>query len=589
MARKLSAADALVDILDREGVTHVFGVPGGPILGLCDAIQRHPRLQLVLTKHEQGAAYAAFAFAQSTGRLGVCIATLGPGATNLLAGLPVAAVEGTPVLAITGEVQLDGIGHGAHQESSGWFGTPNQNAMFDAVCKKSYLCVDSNRLPHFARHAIRLAHSGRPGPVHLMIPSGLFHEKVAYAPLSPAQYRLTASAAVDEAAAARIAARIASARAPVLLLGARSARPSCGAAAEALSSQALMPLAADLSCKSVVDERHPHYLGCLGVLGHRAAEQFVKQSADLIVSVGQTFDEISTLGWDPAFAENRSLIQLDFLEDEIGKVFPISDGSAGCLPALLERIASHLPTLPEAAADTRRSLIAQTLKRNPPFEAGSGKVRSPMPPPSVVEELQAGLPDDAILLSDSSKWSRWIGRFFQARRGQMVSAHDYEPMGWAVAGALGVKVAHPDRPVVCLSGDGAFLMSAMELSAAVNHEINVVWLVMNDERLGIIYDLQKTLFNGRLAATTFANPDLVAFAQAMGLEGRRVSEPGELRAALAEACRAPRSSLIDIRFDPDVIPALRPRSVLITKGMGLPDPTPGPETTRALISMLKDR
>lgn len=586
---KISAAEALADILDREGVRHIFGVPGGPILGLCDAIERHPRLQLILTKHEQAAAYAAFAQAQSTGRLGVCIATLGPGATNLLAGLPVAAVEGAPILAITGEVQLEAIGHGGHQESSGWFGTPNQTAMFAAVCKQSYLCVDANRLPHFARQAIRLAHAGRPGPVHLMIPSGLFHSKIAYAPLEPAQYRLRASAPVDDAAAARIAGRIAAARAPVLLLGARSARPSCGIAAEALSERALMPLATDLSCKSVVDERHQNYLGCLGVLGHRAAERFVKHSADLIVSVGQTFDEISTLAWDPAFIDNRSLIQLDSLEDEIGKIFPVSDASTGNLPALLERIAAHLPPMTEAATAARRRLISQTLERDPPFAPEVGEAKAPMPPPRIVAELQAGLPEDAILLSDSSKWSRWLGRFFQARRGQMVSAHDYEPMGWAVSGALGVKLAHPSRPVVCVSGDGAFLMSAMELSAATNHDIHVVWLVMNDERLGIIYDLQKTLFDGRVTGTTFANPDLVAFAEALGIHGRLVSQPGELRAALAEALAAKKSTLIDVRFDPDVIPALRPRSVLITKGMGLPDPTPGPETTRALISMLKER
>jgi acetolactate synthase-1/2/3 large subunit len=588
--RKISAAEAVVDILDREGVQYVFGIPGGPILDLCDAIGRHPRIRMILTKHEQAAAYAAFGHAQATGTLGVCIATLGPGATNLLAGLPVAIVESAPVLAITGQVQISGIARGAHQESSGWFGTPDQRAMFSAVCKQSDICTEAERLPEFVRHSIRIAYAGRAGPAHLIIPSGLLRQRVRYAALPPESYRLVKHTPVDDTAAARIAMRIAKARAPVLLLGGRSLHPCCGQIAEELSRRAFAPIATDLACKSVVDERHEFYLGCLGVLGHRAAERYVKETADLIISIGQTFDEITTLSWDPAFTDGRDLIQLDTCEDEIGKSFRVADASVGNLPALLARICQHLPSLSPDLEGERHALIDRALKKDPLFSADEmTSAKIPMPPQRVIADLHAGIPDDAIILSDSSKWSRWLGRFFQARRSQIISAHDYEPMGWAVAAALGVKLAHPNRPVICVSGDGAFLMSAMELSTAVNCGAKIIWVVMNDERLGIIYDLQKTLFGGRLAATTFRNPDLVAFAKALGVNGRRVDRPGELTEAMTEAIAAEQSTLLDVRFNADEIPTLRPRSLLITKTMGLPDPTPGPETTRALLKLLKER
>src|SRR5580698_6595274 len=207
----MSCADALLDVLDQEGVRYIFGVPGGPVLDLCDAIDQHPRIQFILTKHEQGAAYAAFSYARSTGQLGVCLSTLGPGATNLLSGLPVAAIESAPVLALTGQVQLSGTGRGAHQETTGWSRTPNQEAMFAAVCKHSATCVDPAQVPEFLRHSIRIAFSGRPGPVHLILPAGLLHHKIPYQPLAPQRYRTIGQRPVDEQAATRIAARIAQA------------------------------------------------------------------------------------------------------------------------------------------------------------------------------------------------------------------------------------------------------------------------------------------------------------------------------------------------------------------------------------------
>jgi acetolactate synthase-1/2/3 large subunit len=585
-----SAAAAAVDVLARESVRCVFGVPGGPVLGLCDELERHPTIDFILTKHEQGAAYAAFAYARVSGGIGVCLGTLGPGATNLLAGLPVAAIESVPLLAITGQVQTTGFGRGAHQETTGWFGTPDQQAMFRAVCKHSCTCTDPQRLPDFLRQSIRIALSGRPGPVHVIIPADLLHHDIKYEGLSPARYRLLDEAAADEGAAARIAGRIARARRPVLLLGGRSLRPDCGPAAEALSQAGAVPIATDLSCKSVVDERIDSYLGCIGVLGHKAAEQYIKSDADLVVAVGQTFDEISTLSWDPAFGAGRDLIQLDSGAEEIGKAFPVADGSAGHLPTLLTRILYHLERQPLADIAGRLDHVRTLRQKFPLFDAREMTSDNvPLLPQRVIADLRAGLPDDALILSDSSKWARWLGRYFAAARGQIVSAHDFEPMGWAVAGAIGAKLARPRRPVVCVSGDGAFLMSAMELSTAVNYDIDVIWIVLNDARLGIIYDLQKALYGGRVAGTTFRNPDLPAFAESLGMRGRTIADPGALSGALREAVAAGGAHLFDVRFDVDEIPAVRPRSLMITRHMGLPDPTPGRETTRALIKLLKER
>ncbi len=175
------------------------------------------------------------------------------------------------------------------------------------------------------------------------------------------------------------------------------------------------------------------------------------------------------------------------------------------------------------------------------------------------------------------------------RRRSFFTAHDYEPMGWAVAGAIGAKIACPERPVVCISGDGAFLMSAMEVATAANYHLDITWVVMDDSRLGIIYDLQKGLYGGNTLSTIFNNPDYQRFAEAFGLPCVVVTEPGQLVNGLAHLLGQRRPSILDVHFDPDEIPPARPRSLLITKSMGLPDPKPGPEVTRALLKLLKEK
>lgn len=588
--KRVSGAEAVIDILDREGVSVVFGIPGGPLLPLYDELAKHPSIRAILVKHEQAAAYAAFAYARVTGKLGVCMATLGPGATNLLAGLPVALVAGVPVLALTGQVQTTAYGRSAHQESTGWFHTPNQEAMYAGTVKHTGTCLDISRLADFLRHTIRIATTGRPGPAHLIIPANLLHQSLDYTPLNPSQYRVLENKAVDNSALTQIATEIVQARFPILMAGERCLLPDAGVELQAVSERFHIPVVTDLSCKSVTDEWSPMFMGCIGVLAHKAGEQYLKERSDLVVSVGQTFNEISTLSWDPAIANGRKLVQLDTDPEEIGKVYPVYLASAGHLPTMLSVLSKELEALGMGPTPERDELITSLRRQYPLFQLSemfSEKV--PLLPQRIVHEIRQALPEDALLLSDSSKWTRWLGRCYQARRRTFVTAHDYEPMGWAVAGVVGAKLACPDHPVVCVSGDGAFLMSAMELSTAANCGVDIIWLVMNDARLGIIYDLQKGLYGGRVSSTTFVSPDYGSFARAFGIPSQIIEKPGELAEGLRAAISRGGSALFNVRFDPDEIPPARPRSLLITKGMGLPNPKPSPEVTRALIKLLKER
>jgi acetolactate synthase-1/2/3 large subunit len=590
MITRINGAKVVVDILSREGVDAIFGIPGGPLLPLYDEIARHPEIRLVLVKHEQAAAYSAFAYARLTGKIGVCLATLGPGATNLLAGLPVAYMSNVPVLALTGQVQTTAYGRGAHQESTGWFRTPNQEAMYAGTVKHTATCIDIARLPDYLRHSIRIATSARPGPAHLIFPANLLHQQVEYTGLDPHEYRLVEPRVVDAAALEQIAGEIGKARFPILMAGERCLLPDAGPELQSLAERFSIPVVTDLACKSAIDEWSPMFLGCLGVLGHKAGEIYLKEKSDLIVSVGQTFDEISTLSWDPAIGSGRRLIQLDSDPEEIAKVYPVRLASAGHLPAMLAGLARHLAEDQAALSPERREAVSALRSQFPLFqspEMSSEKV--PLLPQRVVAEIRQALPEDAIVLSDSSKWTRWLGRYYPARRGTFVTAHDYEPMGWAVAGAIGAKLACPDRTVVCASGDGAFLMSAMELSTAANHHLDILWIIFNDSRLGIIYDLQKGLYGGQVSGTTFANPDFPAFAAAFGIRGYTVERPQQLARELGDAVRRGGPAVFDVRFDSDEIPPVRPRSLLITKEMGLPNPKPGPEVTRAMIKLLKEK
>jgi acetolactate synthase I/II/III large subunit len=588
--KRVRAAEALVDILEREGVSVIFGLPGGPLLPLYDELVNHPTIRVVLVKHEEAAAYAAFAYARITGKLGVCMATLGPGATNLLAGMPIALVASVPVLAITGQVQTTAYARGAHQESTGWFRTPDQETMSAATCKHTATCNEPVRFADFVRHSIRIATSGRPGPAHIIIPANLLHQTIDYTPLNPSEYRLLESKVCDDEAMNTVARMISQARYPLIIAGERAFLPDATIELQALAERFSIPVVTDLSCKSAIDEWSPMFLGCMGVMGHKAADKYLKEKADLALALGQTFNEISTLSWDPGIAEGHRLIQFDTDPEEIGKVYSVDFASVGHLPTMLTRLSEKLDSLGINRQGEREAQVAALRKQYPIFstkEMDSEKV--PMQPQRVVSDLRKGLPEDALILSDSSKWNRWLGRYLPTRRRTFITAHDYEPMGWAVAGVIGAKYACPDRPVVCVSGDGAFLMSANELSTAANYHLAIIWLVMNDSRLGIIYDLQKTLYGGRVASTTFENPDFVKLAAAYGMVGSVVEKPGELVEVLQSSLRQGGPTILDVRFDPDEVPPLRPRSVLITKEMGLPNPRPGPESTRAFLSMLKEK
>jgi acetolactate synthase-1/2/3 large subunit len=343
--KRVRAAEALVDILERENVSVIFGIPGGPLLPLYDQLAHHPTIRLILVKHEQAAAYAAFAYAKMTGQLGVCAATLGPGATNLLAGLPVALVGSIPILALTGQVQTTAYARGAHQESTGWFRTPNQEAMYAGTCKHSATCDEPARFADFVRHSIRIAYAGRPGPAHLIIPANLLHQTIDYTPLNPSEYRLLESKICDDSSMAAIAQRVAQARNPLILVGERALLPDATNEIQTLSERFSIPVITDLACKSAVDERWPLYLGCIGVLGHKVAENYLKEKSDLVLAVGQTFNEMSTLSWDPALAAGRQLIQLDTDPEEIGKVYPVAAASVGHLATMLTCLTEKLNML----------------------------------------------------------------------------------------------------------------------------------------------------------------------------------------------------------------------------------------------------
>ena len=415
--KRVKAAEALVDILEREGIAVIFGIPGGPLLPLYDQLTNHPKIRLILVKHEQAAAYAAFAYARITGRLGVCIATLGPGATNLLAGLPVALIASVPILALTGQVQTTAYAKSAHQESTGWFRTPNQEAMYAATCKHTATCIEASRFPDFVRHSIRIATSGRPGPAHMIIPANLLHQTIDYTPLNPSEYRLLESHICDDAAIESIAREVAKARYPLIMVGERTLLDDAGREVQMLAERFSIPVVTDLSCKSAVDEWSPMFIGCMGVLGHRAGEKYLKEKSDLVLAVGQTFNEISTLSWDPAFVTGRRLIQLDTDPAEIGKAYPVAAASVGHLPTMLTRLTQALDTLGVSVPGEREAAVAGLRKQYPLFSANemhSEKV--PLLPQRVVHEVRQGLPEDAIILSDSSKWTRWLGRYFQARR-----------------------------------------------------------------------------------------------------------------------------------------------------------------------------
>lgn len=558
---KTRVVDVFLRYLKAEGVRVVFGVPGGLLHTFFASVEHDPDLQLVVTKHEQGAAYMADGFARVGHGLAVCAGTSGPGATNLLTGVACAYADGIPMLVVTGQAALNSQGRGASQEA------PREDMdiveMFRPVTKYSTMVTSADKMAHHLRRALRQALSGRQGPAHLNVPIDLWNQLVDEDWFDPKSYRPNTQL-FDRQAVQQAAELLLKAQHPVILAGAGVLRSGAQEHLQTLAELIQAPVATSAPGKSAFDETHPLSLGVLGFAGHAQADAMLfGKEVDVLLSVGASLDETTTLQWRSALTEKRALLQVDIDPHRLGRNYPVDVALVGDAQTILVELIYHLHRMIRDGC-TMCSAWPQapgTPTKTPVTE--KPQVTQSLSPVVWRQEFNALIPDQAIVFSDIGGHMAFNIHHLRFNKQQdFVLNFGFGSMGHGTSAAIGAALAQPHRPVFAIVGDACFTMIGMELLTANEYDIPVIWLVENNNMHGIIWHGGKMLGEQQVMhSVRYKRPvEIAAIARAMGVNAWIVDGAGQLEAVLDEAISLQRPGLIELRVDGDVVPPIAARA-----------------------------
>jgi acetolactate synthase I/II/III large subunit len=535
-----SGGQVLVDQLVLHGAELCFGVPGESYLAVLDALHDAP-LRMIVTRHEGGAANMAEAYGKLTGRPGICLVTRGPGATHASNGVHTAMQDSTPMILLVGQVARETIGREAFQEL-------DYRAVFGSMVKWATQIDRAERVPEVTARAFAVATSGRPGPVVVALPEDMLTSQVDVPDAAP--HRTPPGPPPSEAEMARLAELLAGAQRPAIVVGEGGWTAQTGADVAAFAEAQRIPVVASFRCQDFVDNASPAYAGHAG-LGMAPAVASAIRDADVLLAIGGRLGEIPTDGYTlirPGRPVQR-LVHVHPDPSEIGAVYQPELG----IVAGLEAFAAAARKLPAAGAEQRADLIEEKREA---YERNLRETRDlpgPLQLSAVMAALRERLGPDAILTNGAGNFSVWAHRFYEFHRYPTQLGPQSGSMGYGVPAAIAAKAVHPDRPVVCVAGDGDFLMTGQELATAVQEELDIVVLVVNNGMYGTIRMHQERQYPGRVIGTDLRNPDFVALARAYGAHGALVERSEEIGAALDEALGAGRPALIELRVDPRAI------------------------------------
>lgn len=528
------AGDAAVEALARAGVRRLYTVPGESFLEVLDAAERHPELTLISTRHESGASFMAEADAKLTGVPAVAMATRGVGASNLAIGVHTARQDSTPMLVLLGQVETPYLGREAFQEV-------DLAAFYAEITKWSTTVHRADRLPELVAKGLRIATSGRPGPVMLALPSDLLAEEIPvpdHTKLSPPP-----APAPGEDEVREMARLLSAARRPVMIAGGgtRDARDALISFAEAWG----VGVYAAFRRQDAFPNEHPNYLGHL-TLGTPPPTLEALRGADLVLVMGSRLSEVTTQSYTLPRAE-QTVIQIDVDPAEVGAVVPVEHGVVADARAALAAFVARAPS-PAPERDWSGAHAAYLESASiPPDRATAG-----IDPARVVAALRELLPEGAILTNDAGNFSVFLHRYWRYNRARTQLAPANGAMGYGVPSAVAAKLAAPGRRVVSLCGDGGFLMTGQEIETAVRYGLGITVIVFRNGMHGTIA-MHQAREMGRTAGTEIGEVDLAGYARSLGAEGYTVREPQELAPTLAKALSSEATTLVDVVTDPDLI------------------------------------
>lgn len=568
--QRVSGAYALIDSLVRHGVEHIFGYPGGAILPIYDALYEEEakgRIKHFLVRHEQGASHAADGYARATGKVGVCFATSGPGATNLVTGLATAQMDSIPMVAITGQVPRGAIGTDAFQET-------DIHGITLPIVKHSYVVRDANQMAQIVAEAFHIASTGRPGPVLIDVPKDVGTEEIDYIPVEPGDVDIPGyhpEIALDPQQIEAAIALLREAEKPLLYVGGGAIASAAHKEIQTLAEAFSAPMTNTLMGKGAVDEHHPLSVGMLGMHG-TAYANFAVSQCDLLVAIGARFDDRVTGKLDE-FAARAKVIHIDIDPAEVGKNRAPEVAIVGDVKKVLVQLLDSLGQQAKPDGDRTKSWLDEIEGWRTDFPLEAPTYPNEISPQSVIVELTKQAPH-AYYTTDVGQHQMWAAQFLKNGPRQWMSSAGLGTMGYGLPAALGVKTAVPEHEVVCISGDASFQMNLQELATLSQYGIAVKTVILNNGWQGMVRQWQEAFFGERYSSSNMEKgmPNFSMLAQAFGIKGMTVQDPSDLSAAIAEMLAFDGPVLLDVKVKRDencypMIPTGKSNAEMI----GLPD------------------
>ncbi|HYO52072.1 thiamine pyrophosphate-binding protein [Archangium sp.] len=539
----LTVAETILAHLEAEQVDAVFGIPGGNIAPLVQALRRHARIRFIIGSHEGGSAFMADGYARATGKLGVCVVTAGPGATNAMTGVASAHLDQVPVLTISGQVSTERFGLGAIQESTDEGGV-NTAEMFRHCTASSTSIVDAKSFPRLLERALKTAQALPHGAVHVSVPTNIARQKLARVsvPTAPGAWKgtLPAAPAAELYTAFEL---LRQAKRPLLYLGsgAREALESQGAEFAALVRRYCIPVATSLRGKGLFSEEDPLSLGVLGIAGSKRAEQYLSEGVDVLMVLGSRLGEWASKSFSSLFQTASTVIQVDATPSVIGQFLqvnlPIVADVGSVVAGLVEFSRTATPGNEAQVRERRQHLNAMNLAHRSaiPVLPEDG----PLKPQHVMEELNPHLRRNTDLYVDMGNCTGWATHCLRiAPPARIFYPCGLSSMGWSMGAVIGGKIGRPENTAIALTGDGSFLMNGTELVTAVRYRVGAVYIVLNDNYLGMVNHGEHAQSAGEYPLDdpyfSLGEPDLVKFSESLGARAYEVTRPGQLAELLPQ-------------------------------------------------------
>ncbi len=522
----LTGAEIVMECLLREGVDVIFGYPGGAILPTYDAMTKYPQIHHVLVRHEQGASHMADGYARATGRVGVAVATSGPGATNLVTGIATAMMDSSPIVCITGQVPRGSIGTDAFQET-------DVTGVTLPITKHNYLVSDIAELPYVMREAFHIARTGRPGPVLVDIPKDVQNDKIEFVypegDIILPGYQPPAEASETEIEAA--ARMINEAQRPVILAGHGILMSGATQALRELAELAGIPVTLTLLGKGAIPENHPLVLGMMGMHGE-ATSNLAIQEADLLIALGMRFDDRVT-GNLKTYAPHAKKIHVDIDPSEINKNVWVDVGIAGDLRTVLTQL---LPRLEVRSHPEWLARIRDWQEDDDERDILHHNTGERLLGAQVINDLWRCTDGEAITVTDVGQHQMLEAQYYPHQRpATMLTSGGLGTMGFGFPAAIGAKFGRPDEEVWAIVGDGGFQMTMCEMATAAQENVDVNIAVLNNGFLGMVRQWQEFFYEERYHATPMYNPDFVKLAEAFGIPAMRVTQREQIEESVAFA------------------------------------------------------